>query len=143
MKDLFGLLGGQQSEVDSLNVLGNQIMQGNDENIRELVRKHLDGLNDNWQRIKEKAISEQPLFVALPDKEENNEAASDGMEILLTRFKTKPDEEYLPDDHLRYQVLFSDVFDWLVRCEESIRIPFPLQFDLEKFQNVSARFMVG
>lgn len=129
------MLGGQQSEVDSLNVLGNQIMQCNDENIRSLVRKHLHGLNDNWQRVKEKALAEQPLFVSMPMVDELAVAKdiSRGWKI---------EEDFLPDDHLRYQVLFSDVFDWLVRCEESIRTPFPNNLDFDKFEKLSSRYLV-
>ena len=141
-KDLFNLLGGQQSEVDSLNILGSQIMQANDENIGKLVRKHLDGLNDNWQRVKEKALSEQPFYLPLPVDEQKAGAEFDD-ELGIEKLKKTTNLECIPDDHLRYQVLFSDVFDWLVICEENIRIQIPRRFELDKFERISARFMVG
>ena len=140
-KDLFSLLGGQQSEVDSLNILGSQIMQANDENIRKLVRKHLDGLNDNWQKVKEKVLLEQPFYLPLPVEQKTGAEYDDELEI--EKVKKKPNLECIPDDHLRYQVLFSDVFDWLVICEENIRIQIPRKFELDKFERISARFMVG
>jgi len=148
LKDLFGLLGGHQSEVDSLNVLGEEIMQANDENIKELVRKHLDGLNDNWQRVKEKVLSEQALFMSLPVEEQMIPAHR---EFSGKRFQSKLNfeyisdadllEEHLPDEHLRYQILFSDIFDWLVICEESIRVQIPCTFDLDKIAKISATHM--
>ena len=114
-------------------------MQANDENIKELVRKHLDGLNDSWQRIKEKVLSEQPFFLPLPLEDQSCEAEPDGE---FKRLNDKSEIDYIPDDHLRYQVLFSDVFDWLVTCEENIRVQMPRSFDLSKIERVSARHMV-
>ena len=144
------MLGGHQSEVDSLNVLGEEIMQANDENIKELVRKHLDGLNDNWQRVKEKVLSEQALFMSLPVEEQMIPA---DREFSGKRFQSKLNfeyisdadllEEHLPDEHLRYQILFSDIFDWLVICEESIRVQIPCTFDLDKIAKISATHMVS
>ena len=149
-KDLFGLLGGHQSEVDSLNVLGEEIMHSNDENIKELVRKHLDGLNDNWQRVKEKVLSEQHLFLPLPVEEQmipaDREFSGKRSQSKL-KFEYVADgdlhEELLPDEHLRYQILFSDIFDWLVICEESIRAQIPCTFDLDKIAKISAKHTVS
>lgn len=139
------MIGGKQSEVDSLNVLGNQMMQSNDEHIRDLVRKHLEGLNENWNRVKEKVLSDQPLFI--PMKKDGGHTEMDERdkdESLYRRIQVRNMQqgEDMPDGHLQYQILFSDVFDWLVLCEENMRAQAPSKYHLDKFEKLSARYLV-
>ena len=147
MKDLFGVIGGQQSEIDSLNFLGNQIMQCNDDKIRDLVQKHLDGLNENWERVKDKVLTEPSVFA--PHYEEkaaetplfvaDNPAIYDISAILDGTDELRG---YIEDDHLRYQLLFSDVFDWLVKCEESLRSMISLGLTVNQLEQLAIKQMV-
>ena len=143
-QELFGVLGGQQSEVDSLNLLGNQIMHSNDQSIREVVRKHLDGLNKNWERVKGRALSEPSVFSAVP-RRDYQDITEDGSKdhIFKSSFATGDlESEFVPDSHLRYQVSFSDIFDWMVRCEEALRRSVEKHLDLEKLERQAERYLV-
>lgn len=122
-------------------------MQCNDDKIRDLVQKHLDGLNENWERVKDKVLAEPSVFA--PQCEEKDietplfvadmPAIYDISAILGGTDETRG---YIEDDHLRYQLLFSDVFDWLVRCEESLRSMISSELSVNQLDQLAVKQMV-
>ena len=122
-------------------------MQCNDEKIRDLVQKHLDGLNENWERVKDKVLMEPSIFaphhedrdVETPLFLADNPAIYDVSAILDGTDETRG---YIEDDHLRYQLLFSDVFDWLVKCEESLRSMISSELTVNQLEKLAIKQMV-
>ena len=176
-QELFSELGGQQSEIDSLNLLGKQIIGCNDSSIRDDVQTHLQNLNDNWDRVRERAMTKSRIQTMSPDQREsytisngarNDEepeetvvlpyrnvrmpemTKSESLESALMAQGDVPDK--LEDDaelkaslqeiHLKYQLIFTDLFDWLVNCEESLRKRPGKHLELEELKSKMAELMV-
>ena len=110
-------------KIDSLNILGQQIQNSANGEITNRVQNKLNIMNENWKVLQQHALDETC------DKVENN---SNTRELIQPSFS--PIRSYSPDSdeeeialrdsqqqvHLKYQLLFSDVFDWLSSCDTSL-----------------------
>ncbi len=134
-------------------------MECNDVNIRQLVQTHLHGLNQSWVRVKDKVFAEQSVLVPRPPEvsKENIPASGTNDESLdiepplekiplsqdVLRAEQVKEADYVKDDHLNYQLMFSDMFDWLVRCEESVREQIPKSLNANKITEMFLKNMVS
>ena len=143
------MIGGQQSEINSLNYLGKQIIDCNDSKIRELVRTHLDGLNENWVRVKDKVLAEPSVFAPISFEPEVSLGANeesqwkDESSMRHVSSSAQPVDGYVDDNHLKYQLMFSDLFDWLVKCEERLRRKLPKSISIEELEKISTQLLVN
>lgn len=127
-QELLSHLGSQQTQIDSLNRLGKQIQEsGNNQDIVQKVQEKLDIMNGNW-----KILQQQTLY---KDQEEDADIIQDEYKIpnngplfhfSLTPTRGSPDSDGISEDHYKYQVTYSELFDWLLSCEESLRRPSPV-----------------
>jgi len=115
-KELLAQLGSQQTQVDALNRLGKQIQESGSWEIAQRVEEKLGILNNHWTVLQQRATNEMNRAShqqqTLPIRRSNSMA--------YPTHTTVSEKQEIADEHFRYQIIFSDLFDWLASCDESL-----------------------
>ena len=132
LQGFLAYLGGQQSEIDALNFLGQQIQESSNASIAKNVEEKLKAINKNWEVLKTKALTSERTQGPHLGMGNDNADGSPMAKNAVLRFPSirarSPDSEDEEMDligsqqeaHLRYQLAYSELFDWLASVEGSI-----------------------
>lgn len=85
-------------------------------------------MNENWETLQDQALrgtGKNTDFGELnPSKMTNEEQyyhRKPLFHVSLTPTRGSPDSDGIPEEHYKYQVIYSELFDWLLSCEDSLR----------------------
>ena len=110
-----------------MNRLGKQIQEsGNNQDIVQKVQDKLDAMNSNWKTLQEQAFYKDEEDVDIRSGEYKIPNNGSLFHVSLTPTRGSPDSDGISEDHYKYQVTYSELFDWLLSCEESLRRPSPV-----------------
>lgn len=103
---------------------------GNDE-IRQRVQQKLDVMNKNWNALQEKALEnteQQATMMECSQGKEKNDTQTPPQFSPMNSYDSDSEEDVLSArqrSHFNYQLIFSELFDWLSSCDDSLSRPFP------------------
>uniref|UniRef100_A0A7M5XE85 Uncharacterized protein n=2 Tax=Clytia hemisphaerica TaxID=252671 RepID=A0A7M5XE85_9CNID len=125
--ELLSHLGSQQTQIDSLNRLGKQMQESGNRETAQRVQNRLDVMNENWKLLQQRALSEaqnlkfqENIFVQESETQQLKDIENQIRYPFPHVEQHRQDSPELSDDHYRYQMIYSELFDWLLSCEESL-----------------------
>ena len=126
-QELLSHLGSQQTQIDSLNRLGKQIQESGNRETAQRVQNRLDVMNENWKMLQQRALSDvqdlkfgENIFVQDSETQQPNNQENQIQYPFPYVEQHRQDSPELSDDHYKYQMIYSELFDWLLSCEESL-----------------------
>ena len=110
-------------------MLGKEIQESGNGTIAERVQEKLSIMNKNWEVLQERALNQTQMSVEHPMNEPSLISSVTPPPLMFSPVRARsPDSDEkrinLKDSqqqaHLKYQLLFSEIFDWLSSCDESL-----------------------
>ena len=106
-----------------------------DVEICERVQQKLDTMNENWDALQKKALSNTPAAVKQQTDGFTLEHVFIEPDISpYHSFDSDSDEEvqsFKQQMHFKYQMIFSELFDWLSSCDDSLSRAIPSFINVE------------
>ena len=114
-------------------MLGKQIQLSANDTVNKRVEEKLNVLNRNWDVLQERALCEVQLSDISWIDWSSSPSLISTPAALSPVHSPSPDSanEKIEEDetqqraHLKYQLQFSELFDWLSSCDESLSQPMP------------------
>ena len=86
-------------------------------------------MNCHWKTLQEQALQgdhENDGDLSVDEEQDRPIYNGSLFHVSLTPTRGSPDSDGISEDHYTYQVTYSELFDWLLSCEESLRRPSPV-----------------
>lgn len=118
-------------------MLGQQIQEDANDEITSKVQEKLRIMNTNWDYLQQKALGETtPAWDTSFIIDTNERTISPVFSPIRPRSPDSDEEQMTlknsqQQSHLKYQILFSDLFDWLSSCDTSLSRPIPSCISLD------------
>lgn len=111
LKNLFSRIGRQESQLEELNMLALHLREVSSHDINIAIQQKMNELNDTWKKLSERVNG-------TPDLDENlSGRTTDSDHNNSVDVELHNSQEEL---HLKYQLLYSEYFDWISSCEENL-----------------------
>ena len=110
------------------------------------MQEKLDIMNCNWKILQEQALYRDEDtdvgVITLPGEKQlfHNRPL---FHASLTPTRGSPNSDGISEDHYKYQVTYSEFFDWLLSCEESLRRQSPAFVNADIIKSRLAGLQVG